>query len=944
MKKSILKSYLMWILAVIISAAGISVPAHAQTVGNIRGKVIDEQGGALPGASVKIKGTNKGVSSSTTGDFQLNDLQPGSYVITVFYMGYSPVETNVELKAGQTLVQNIRLVTSSVALKGVTVSGVIEGQQKALNQQKNADNIKQVISADLMGRFPDLNVAESLQRLPGVTIGREQGEGSTVQLRGTPGGYTNININGEQIMGTQELGQRNAQLDLIPANVLASMEVIKTLTSDLDGDAIAGAINLKTPTAISLKPQLSVDLGGGYNKLRDNSNGIGNISFGRRYVATDDLPNGKLGITVSGSYYKTNNGYDEINAQQWQLKDFADGKGPIYFPTDIRLVYLENERTRMGATTTIDYSFSPTTSIVANLTFNSLDNDATRYRKRTRMQTANTTFANGVYTTTRGRGYNEVLDRKMANNNVNLSLEGETLLGRAKLDGGLFYTKSQFDQQAYAYNYITGNVPMTISQISGDYIQATGTTDPKNNAALYTYNTIEANNFNTEGSNFVGRLNLTLPYKIGKNDAYFKMGAKMKRMHNERFRPLSTTFVATYAGAAALGNLNNFRGDNEVSADFLDDNISFGLGVNKKATVDFYANNPNLFNTSTNLTQVSIDSYFYDATENVTAGYIMNRIQFNKFMLLGGLRMERTGVDYDAKVVNQDLNGNLTSSVPMNSKYSYTKFLPNLQGKYDLDKSTVLRGALSFGYSRPNFNDLMPSRVISILNSTLTDGNPDLKPAFATNYDLSIEHYLSNLGILSIGGFYKNIDKFQYNSVIRLNGTEFPGANNYNGYQYFKTYNGDIAEVLGVEVNAQTNLTFLPGILKGISLYANYTYTHSKADAQDRKGLRLPGQADHTANGSVSYTLKGFTLQGNLNYNGAYTSTLGTDDATDVIRAARYQLDVNASYRITKRLTVYAEGVNLTNKPQVEYFGDRSRIYTNTFYDFSARAGLKYRY
>ncbi|WP_316809684.1 TonB-dependent receptor [Pedobacter heparinus] len=944
MKKSIFKSYLTWIFAVIISAAGMSLPAYAQTVGNIRGKVIDDQGGALPGASVKIKGTNKGVSTSTTGDFQLNDLQPGSYVVTVFYMGFSPVETNIQLKAGQTLVQNIRLVTSSVALQGVTVSGVIEGQQKALNQQRNADNIKQVISADLMGRFPDLNVAESLQRLPGVTIGREQGEGSTVQLRGTPGGYTNININGEQIMGTQEQGQRNAQLDLVPANVLASMEVIKTLTPDLDGDAIAGAINLKTPTAISLKPQLSVDLGGGYNKLRDNSNGIGNISFGRRYNATEELPNGKLGVTVSGSYYKTNNGYDEINAQQWQLKDFADGKGSIYFPTDIRLVYLENERTRMGATTTIDYSFNPTTSIVANLTFNSLDNDATRYRKRTRMQTANTTFANGVYTTTRGRGYNEVLDRKMGNNNINLSLEGETLLGKAKLDGGVFYTASNFDQQAYAYNYVTGNVPMTISQISGDYIQAVGATDPKNNAALYTYNTIEANNFNTEGSNFVGRLNLTLPYKIGKNDAYFKMGAKMKRMHNERFRPVNSTFVATYSGTAAVGNLNNFRGAEEVSADFLDDNINFGLGVSKDATLNFYANNPKLFNTSTNLTQVSIDSYFYDATENVTSGYIMNRIQFNKFMLLGGLRMERTGVDYDARLVNQDLAGNLTSSVPTNSNYSYTKFLPNLQGKYDLAKNTVMRGAVSFGYSRPNFNDLVPSRVISILNTTLTDGNPDLQPAFATNYDLSIEQYLSNLGILSIGGFYKNIDKFQYNSVIRLTGTEFPDAANYKDYLYYKTYNGDVAKVLGVEVNAQTNLTFLPGILKGISLYANYTFTKSEADAQDRKKLRLPGQADHSANGSVSYTLKGFTLQGNLNYNGAYTSTLGTDDASDVIRAARYQVDVNASYRITKNLTIYAEGVNLTNEPQVEYFGDRSRIYTKTFYDYSARAGLKYRY
>ncbi len=123
----------------------------------------------------------------------------------------------------------MKLTAYAQSLEKVTISGLREGQQKALNQQRNADNIKQVISADLMGRFPDLNVAEALQRVPGVTIGREQGEGSTVQLRGTPANFTNININGEQIMGSSELGERNAHLDLVPANILSSMEVIKRL-------------------------------------------------------------------------------------------------------------------------------------------------------------------------------------------------------------------------------------------------------------------------------------------------------------------------------------------------------------------------------------------------------------------------------------------------------------------------------------------------------------------------------------------------------------------------------------------------------------------------------------------------------------------------------------------------------------------------------------------
>src|SRR5690606_33338465 len=122
-------------------------------------------------------------------------------------------------------------------------------------------------------------------------------------------------------------------------------------------------------------------------------------------------PNGKLGFMANASYFKTKNGYDELNAKVWEKKDFEDGNGPIYFPTDARYLYVENERTRVGASATLDYSFSPTSSIIANFMYSEHDNDLTRYRKRTRMQTKNTTRTpEGVFTTTKGRGYNEIKD------------------------------------------------------------------------------------------------------------------------------------------------------------------------------------------------------------------------------------------------------------------------------------------------------------------------------------------------------------------------------------------------------------------------------------------------------------------------------------------------------------------------------------------------------
>ncbi len=220
-------------------------------------------------------------------------------------------------------------------------------------------------------------------------------------------------------------------------------------------------------------------------------------------------------------------------------------------------------------------------------------------------------------------------------------------------------------------------------------------------------------------------------------------------MHNIRFRP-DNTIVTTYAGAAAAGNLGNFAGESEVSDDLLDGNTNFGLGVDKNKTISFLDANlgSNLFPINVPATRMSIDSYFYDAVESVSSVYAMNRIQFKKLMFLAGVRIESTKVDYKGNIIAQDKDGVWISTTPNQKKNDYVKVLPNIQFKYDLDKSSLIRAALTYGYSRPNFVDLVPGRVTSILSETVTDGNPELKPASAANWDLMYEKYLGNLGIL----------------------------------------------------------------------------------------------------------------------------------------------------------------------------------------------------
>ncbi|MFT3824659.1 MAG: TonB-dependent receptor [Chitinophagaceae bacterium] len=915
-----------------------------ENTGNITGHVADKDGNALTGASVRLKGTTNSVAANQAGNYQLLNLKPGTYTLVVTYMGFQVTEAQVTVIANQTVTQNFSLEPDKKALQTVIVTAAREGQQRALNQQRIADNIKQVISADLMGRFPDLNVAESLQRLPGVTINRNRGEGSTIQLRGTPANFTNINVNGEQIMGVQEGGDRNAQLDMISVNVLSTMEVVKTLTPDLDGDAVAGVVNMKTPVAASLKARLSADLGMGYNNMRDNISGIGNISYGQRFFANEKNQNGRLGVIVTGSYYRTKNGYDDVNAQAWQSKDFGDGKGAILFPTDFRYVYYDNTRTRKGLSATLDYNFGPNTSIIGNIMYNGLEDESLRYRKRVRMQ-ANSYLvkqADGSYYTPRGRGYNEITTSDETSHNLNMNLQGETTIGKAKLDGGVFYTTSEFESVAANYQFSTGNIALTNSNIYTDDLSATGT-DWKNNASLYNFTSIETNNYILKGKNFVGRLNAAIPYMLGNNSSLFKVGVKVKRMHNTRYRPDTYTY-ATYSGASADGKLTNFLGPTEVSDDFMDGHLVFGAGQDLGKVSSFYnTNKATAFTRDESTIRNSIDSYFYDAVEEVTSAYAMNRIQFNKLMVLGGLRVERTKVTYDGNIIQQDVNGAWVSTTPTRSTNTYTKFLPNLQFKYDLDKTSLIRAALTFGYSRPNFPDLVPGRIVSILNQTVTNGNPDLKPAFATNVDLMYEKYLKNLGIISAGLFYKNIQDFQYNSVTTIQGDEFPGASTYTGWQLYRTLNGDAAKVYGFELNVQNNLTFLPGVLKGLSVYLNYTYANSNADAQLRKDIRLPGQAKHTANGTLSFAYKGFTIQGNVNYNDAFTLALGSNDATDVIRDSRVQVDANTSYKIGKHFTIYLEAVNLTNSARRDYFGKKEMLYEKQLYSFWGRAGVKFR-
>jgi TonB-dependent receptor len=325
-------------------------------------------------------------------------------------------------------------------------------------------------------------------------------------------------------------------------------------------------------------------------------------------------------------------------------------------------------------------------------------------------------------------------------------------------------------------------------------------------------------------------------------------------------------------------------------------------------------------------------------------------------MLLAGLRYERTDVNYTSRAFEFLANGNINKNSirDVDGGTSFDFLLPNIHLKYSLDEYTNLRAALTYSYARSNFADLAPVQRVNAANLTVDLGNPNLKPASATNFDLLFERYFKNVGIISGGFFHKTIRDFNfertYTDRITVNvRNDLTGA-----FEPFtelftisQTQNGKTATVYGFEANLQTNLTFLPGVLKGIGVYANYTYTNSKASTFDRENVRLPGQAMHTGNFALSYDIKKLTVRGAFNFNGGLIRSLGPVGTIfagdfDIWRADRYQLDVSASYAITKKIRAYAEFINITNRPDIEYFGIRSRVANLEYFDWWNRFGISY--
>ncbi len=918
--------------------------------GSIFGRVIDsETGWTLPGATVKIKDSNLGAASDMEGEYFIRAVPVGEQIVEVYYIGYERETFSIEVVSGNPIKVDFSLVPETSMLGEVVVTGQLEGQSKALNQQRAADNIKNVVSIDLMSRFPDLNVAEALQRVPGINIIRNRGEGSTVTVRGTPAHFTAININGEQIPSTQDNGARNESLDLIPADQLASMEIVKAITPDMDGDAIGGSINLRTPTASSMDWRLRVEGGAGYNSLSQSYNGIGRLKVSRRFFKDNDTGQGRLGVLAGFSYFETDNEEDEIEAV-WSA--FPDT--PILSLDDDTVVIenhersdLINQRTRMGATLTLDYRFDPKNEIVFNLMYSRRSDIDQRNRLRVFMNESAGVEWVSLDTIRQTELRRDISLRDYYSSNLSYNLEGRHQLGRIEVDWRAYYADSKREEDALAGRFERGaanRIDLVANNPGGiynDFIQL-GTLDTDidffDPFLINEVNRYDRVDLLLESDNLVGKVDVTMPYSLGKASGIIKAGTKYRRQSNNRNRrneifnysDPNQVFERRQGFASIVGNFED--------EDFLNGNMRFGPSIDADGFRMFVDRYDPLFRFDTIRTNRNTFNDTYTATEDITAAYAMTRLNWNRLMILAGVRFENNTVMYDAFRVN-----NITgAAAPVSDRIDYNFILPNLHAKYTLSDMTYLRGALTWSYARANFRDVVPYLQIDEEGSRIQAGNPALRPGSSLNVDLMIERYLGTVGIISGGLFYKSIDDFQFSRNLRFTRPGDPFYEEFPGFQFRQEQNGENALVYGLELNVQSSLSFLPSFLSKLGIYFNYTYTASDANTSDRQDIKLPGQAEHTWNGALSYNHKLFTIRAAVNYNGTFLATVAGEPQNDIIQEERLQVDLNGSFNINDRLKLFTEFMNVTNAPSIQYQGIRKRVARYAYFGWWNRFGITY--
>ena len=950
------------VVALATTAGAASLPAV------LTGTVTDAAtGDALIGATVRIDGTGLGAATDIDGTYRLTRVPSGPQVVVVSYIGYREQRIEVEVPEGGTRELDVELVLDVIQGEGVEITAQAEGQVAAINQQLQSNQIVSVVSSARLQELPDANAAESVGRLPGISIQRDAGEGQNVVIRGLSPKYNNVTVNGVKLPSTN-FDTRATDLSMVSSEMLAGVEVYKSITPDQDADAIGGSVNFRlqgAPDGFRTQALLQ----SGYNGLSGSFGQYkGNASVSNR------LLDGRLGVFFQGNLERVDRSSERITADYLNQATSGDETVTTLLVDEVDIRNRVETRDRYGASLMLDYRL-PMGVVQWTNFVNRLDRDYV-----SRDNTYNPSESGVTY---------DIRDAQLQTDVFSSALSGEFNLGDiATLDvtanvsaseletpydsRARFRENSAFDSQALVRDqgpavipsYAVGNVNNTFFERL-DFSEQVGS----------------ERDLGLQG-------NLQVAFAAGSwLSGYVKTGGKYRAKRRENDN--TQRYIHLYYGGinGGLDELRDLFPEAETSAggqvglqSFLDAENSGAeiLGgdfvVSRTPDLDLARMSQAAFRDSMRQA-VWGDFRDFTADEDVVAGYVMTELNFGpRIMLLPGVRYEQTQTYYNAffgRVPQLDTDAEADQVVlrDTTSEQSYGDWFPMVQLRVRPMDWFDVRLAYTRTQSRPDFQDTSPQVRISDTSQLITKGSPGLRPAQAQNLDAYVSFYSNRVGLFSVGGFYKRIEGVIYNADVRLQDQETADANgfsNFVGYRVLEPRNLDSpTTVRGIEVDWQANLLWLPGPLSGVVFNANVSRIFSDTEIERvraetvigpppfflptvtystlRQDVQLLDQPDWVANVSLGYDRGPFSGRVSVLYQEGNLTGYGSNDRTISYFDTYVRWDAQASYRVLPSLSLFSQFNNLTDRPDLALQSTGRYLSEQESYGRSFNLGLRFR-
>ena len=919
--------------APVVQAQESTSSQQALPAGTISGHVkASSRSVSLDGARVTVGG--RSTQTDALGNFRVAGLPAGTHTVVVDYLGYQRREIAVTIGADAGVALDVTMVsttaTDATNLQSVEVRGIRDAQAQALNQQRTSGNYVNVVSADLLGQFPDNNIAESTQRIPGISIERDQGEGRYVTMRGAPKEFTTVSMDGVQLANPDPT-TRGVMLDTIPADVIAAMEVTKALTPDMDADAIAGNINIRTQSALDREGMtLRASAGMGRWMLEGGENERASATIGNRFGAGRNI-----GALVSASYSRQGRMTDNVETV------FMNEDGRI-LPEVTEIKDYDGTRKRTGVTGRFDFQVDPN-HLLYLIGSHSRFTDA-EYRNNTIIEYERHTADSNEVTGTAGRA---TFDRELRKRDYDKSIRtvnlgGEHHLGDAwRVDWQASNSKATMkadprDQFVFRssvrpqmrYDYSNPDFPVWTILGRSD-APATGVNLPESWYGFRRYN--DRYEYGEEEETAL-RLDFTRDQSFLGEHGQVKFGLRSRA--RDKFNNDDRRRNSSGADFAALGTSYS-----QMLCQDLSNNFGYFL-TGRRFCQDIFGKYAPAMTGSDNNALLEADSIVgdYTASEDVNAAYFRLDAEWGPLSLITGVRYERTRIGGGATQVQLDEDDNVIDRIPMTVNRSYDHVLPSAHLRYEFSQDSILRASYSTAINRPNFYMSVPYRTIGETDlDPVSAGNPALEATFSHNFDISYEHYLRPLGLVSVALFHKRLKDPMFIAT-----SEEPVTGGLR--EVTRPENGDSGSIHGVELAWQQSLDFLPAPFDGFGVYTNYTWAKSSADLPFGIGkTELPGTSRHNYNVAVSYEKQRFNARLAYTYRSKAIQEFNVSHPhLNVYWDERSSLDLTASYRIAPQWRLFLEASNLTDERQRRFQGERNRVLEYEGFGRVWLAGVKF--